>query len=121
MSDRELDVLVAEKVFGLVPCTAACHDFGNMRPCHAQPDSPDQGAETRCYSTRIEDAWMVVEAMREQGYCFYLETDQDGEAFAMFGDDLNGAEAPTAPRVICLAALATLPAPCPPAEGEKDV
>lgn len=74
MSDREIDALVAEKVMGLVRCTASCHDPSRKgyQPgiCHAQPDSPDRGSETSCYSTDIAAAMEVVEKMRAQ--CFRL-------------------------------------------------
>jgi hypothetical protein len=76
---RIMDALVAEKVMGLVPCTAPSHTPGHKYhmpgPCHAQPDSPDLGGETKQYSTEIEAAWEVVERL-ERG------------AFAPFGEQV---------------------------------
>jgi hypothetical protein len=79
MSERELDAQVAEKVMGLVPCANPCHDLKPEiaeympRPCHAQPDSPDKGGETRCYSTDISAAMEVVDRMRSLGVGVRIE------------------------------------------------
>jgi hypothetical protein len=121
MSERELDVLVAEKVFGLVPCTAKCHDFGNLRPCHAQPNSPDQGAETRRYSTRIEDACMVVEAMGKRGFWARIQSPWDPPEYNVYhagftahgntgwnGRPDFGVADESVCRAICLAALSSI-------------
>lgn len=116
---RKLDALVAERVMGLVPCTGDCHANGDMRPCHAQPDSPDQGAETRQYSTDIADAWLVVEAMAGRGYWARLTSPftRGSAYFAGFTphdftgwngrpDHLGGGD--TMPLAICRAALAAV-------------
>lgn len=58
---RELDVLVAEKVMGLVRCQGKKHNHSFPSTyCFAQPDSPTQGGELRNYSNRMEDAWLIV-------------------------------------------------------------
>lgn len=66
---RDLDALIAERVFGLVQCQGLRHDglFPNTY-CYANPASPTQGAEVREYSTRVEDAWEVVERMADGWY-----------------------------------------------------
>jgi hypothetical protein len=116
---RELDVLIAEKVMGLVPCKAECHTRERSPlpgPCHAQPDSPDQGGETKEYSTDIAAAWTVVEKLREGKYEFTLFNDSDktGEIWRVyFGPTdslledalLPAVDADTAPLAICRAAL----------------
>lgn len=56
LTDRELDAQIAERVMGLVPCQGNGHANGELLPCHAQPESPTQGAETRLYSTDISAA-----------------------------------------------------------------
>jgi len=67
---RELDALVCERVFGLVRCRGEKHDASYPNTyCYAATDSPTEGAEARCYSTEINDAWEVVAAMREKYNC----------------------------------------------------
>jgi hypothetical protein len=66
---RELDALIAEKVFGFVPCTHEAHDAaGDGWLCFALPESPDQGGECRSYSTEIADAWLIVEKLCADGW-----------------------------------------------------
>lgn len=67
---RELDAAIAERVFGLVPCTADSHRTGGTAPwfCHAQPDSPGMGGETRLYSWDILEAWSVVANLAARGW-----------------------------------------------------
>ncbi len=71
---RSLDAEVAEKVMGLVPCTAP--HKGERRPiyCHARPTSPSKGGETPAYSTDIGAAMTVVVEVqrRNPGWRFGL-------------------------------------------------
>lgn len=122
---RALDALVAEKVFGLVRCTGC-----DYYECYAQPDSPNHGGELRGYSTRIEDAWEVVEKMREAGwvYCTVQSTVGDIDvlmgkkkvssvlwwaAFAKYhsSEEVQSNEHATPAKAICDAALRAMDAP----------
>lgn len=109
---REMDCLIAEKIFGKVKCQGESHlpghrMFNDGRFCYADPTSPDQGAEVSLYSSDISAAWEVVEEMG--AFCFRRW--QDGTFEAGFGhqdrDDCWEfmAQAPTAPLTICRAAL----------------
>lgn len=66
-------------------------------------------------STRIDHAWLVVEAMRDE-YYFEMARGRDGYTYAMFqpygtGDSqISEATAPTAPLAICRAAIAAMEA-----------
>lgn len=99
---RELDALIAEKVFGLVPCQAEVHEGAYMRPCHANPDSPTSGGETRCYSTNISAAWEVAEKLK------ITVRPSGGQWWAALMHEHDPGmwiPADTAPLAICLAAL----------------
>ena len=93
---RELDALVAEKV---------------MR-AKAKGDTFDHIMWPPHYSTRIEDAWEVVEKMQADGWFWNIDYDY-GELVAGFGKgrDSEGdlswhyEQAETTPHAICLAAL----------------
>ena len=65
MNERELDAEVAEKVVGLVRCQAGGHAATDY--CHAHPDSPGMGGETRCYSTDISAAMQAEDRVAEMG------------------------------------------------------
>lgn len=79
---REIDRLVAERVFGLNPRTV--QPRGGDEPVQVWTDNPaiadgmwDRGelrlyGAPREYSTDIADAWLVVEAMKSRGYSFAL-------------------------------------------------
>ena len=120
---RELDALVATRVFGLVMCTCANHNEHFPRAlCYALLDSPDKGGELRCYSTDIAAAWLVVEKLRERFDTVIVESCLEG-----FAVRIGDYEAP-APLVhvsidprqggvalcICLASLKAVSAPRPP-------
>ncbi len=118
---RELDALVCERVFGLVRCRGEKHDASYPNTyCYAATDSPTEGAEARCYSTEINDAWEVVAAMREKYNCLltleqYLmnsdEYEDWGATFRHRETDTEHSstaglfESQTAPLAICRAAL----------------
>ena len=107
MTDRELDVLVAEKVMGWrVTCGNAAHtsDFNRKACC-----SPD------FYSTNISAAWQVVEKMKECGFYLSLQNCCEATEWCVFlaPMDANREEcgehrSSSAPRSICIAALAAV-------------
>lgn len=108
---RELNALVAQKVFGLVRCTAESHhENGSAQwDCFSRPESPDQGGELRLYSPLIEEAWPVVERMIQEKRFFQLayfkSVDQWRAEFRRADADVLDVWADTAPAAICLAAL----------------
>lgn len=114
---REVDALVAERVMGLVPCTAESHRSGEAPwSCHARGDSPDQGGETAHFSTDMDAAWPVVEAMQGRGFVFTLRYRDSGGWRACFmtrpttENRSPSRVADTAPLAICRAALAAVEA-----------
>lgn len=112
---RELDALIAEKIFGLVPCQADCHKQDPERPnlgpisgpCHANPDSPEKGRETRLYSTEIAEAWEVAEKLNLHVVPIF-DRDMKRVGWRAFTSTLHSADAETAPVAICLVALKTV-------------
>lgn len=100
---RELDALVAERVFGAVV---------DGERSSIDPDSADCWRETPHFSTDISAAWEVVEMvyakwngrvratiLRDDGGCYC-------KFVALTGHGIVGsAHADTAPLAICLAAL----------------
>lgn len=116
---REMDALVAKKIFGKVRCQARCHKRGvrgsmDGTYCYAQPDSPAQGANIPHYSTDISAAWEVVEKIRSSsGLSVIVEASvHPNEYICAIGahhrgqwiESFRSAEA-EAPLVICRAAL----------------
>ena len=109
---REMDALVATKIFGLVPCQAESHKNDEAPwDCYARLNSPDQGGELKAYSIDIAAAWEVVEKMRDT-HDFYLEKEKDdtrwiANFFPTSGEFLSEdcASGNSAPHAICLAAL----------------
>jgi hypothetical protein len=111
---RELDALIAEKVLG-IPVRASEDAEGCYLPVTTHPDGGyyhgHRGQIEKPilhYSTQIADAWLVVEKMKANNYCFTLYDGYDPEWAALFSPrdaKLNLAEADTAPLAICLAAL----------------
>jgi len=98
-SGPELDVLVAEKVFGWQwnirngVCYAE-HDCFNAADCWPQFRP----------STDIADAWTVVQKFKD--YDWKIESHGDGETFTIYKDGTHYCgDAPTAPLAICRAAL----------------
>jgi len=76
------------------------------------PETMDDGAVWATvlpvphYSTKIADAWQVVEKMREKApWTFRLCIDGLGQTYAGFGGTAGDVYADTAPLAICLAAL----------------
>lgn len=102
---RELDALIAEKVFGLK--IEWEHYAAGSRPMVIEEDVRGNKMAPH-YSTQIADAWLVVEKMKTNNYCFTLYDAYDPEWAALFSPrdaELNLAEAATAPLAICLSAL----------------
>ncbi len=87
---RELDALIAEKVFGKI-CPGFEFDYVGPH-----------------YSTQIADAWLVVEKMWDLGgFRVAIIAVDDGQYECDF-DDMRATftlQADTAPLAICLAAL----------------
>lgn len=132
---RELDALIAEKVMGFKRFNQPPDYDGNyggepvLFPPGMVPEKsgwqwPPKGKVSFAgfsphYSTSIEEAWWVVERMRQRMCCFFLKS--DGTAcWECYGiTDMNSEEhnnpiisqwnvyicVETAPHAICLAAL----------------
>ena len=114
MTDDELNAEVARRVFGeAVRKTDSEWQVKGSRyvPWYTPPK----------YATRIEDAWCVVEKMRELGYWFHLDSDVSYHGETLWMANFTAKElirAETAPKAIVLAALSAL---TPPAEkGGKE-
>jgi hypothetical protein len=125
-AQRELDQEVAEKVLGwkrwehpdkilyIVAPTEKRDRYGI--PCHwkqAHPETPpfcDTRRWVPFFSTRIEDAWQVVEYLGpdREGVQFQLNHLHDGRWLASFGvmEPAGDGIGATAPEAICRAALA---------------
>ena len=108
---RELDALIAEKVFGIY-----VHDLGQMFRFVDDYKKGDIATAESCpvpaYSTDIAAAWEVVEKLGAAS--FHLQKHPSAEGWeASFGIGFSGDErfayfraiAPTAPHAICLVAL----------------
>lgn len=138
---RELDALVAERVFGGPPVSAApyaflrtatgshpgygpCDGFGPKGECSVCTGLLEH--DVPAYSTSMAAAWEVVEAMRARGPRFWwgIETAgwnvPDAQRARLFEGSVAIAdgEAETAPLAICRAALAALPDAAAPPEQE---
>lgn len=112
---REMDALIAERVFGLVPCQDKCHTMGHPMhiplPCHANPDAPTKGGETR-YSTNISaamavldkvDVWHIVKSdLAQPPYTVFVAIHEGEHSSRMRKAE---AEAETVELAICRAAL----------------
>ena len=116
---RELDALIAEKVMG--------QDTRWLEVLHGEhrlvwfKQNWGYGDDVPHYSTRIQDAWLVVEKMTGDGFCPALIFDDNGSWVMAFDGIQNLPEdddplitsfcieskmiADTAPLAICLAAL----------------
>lgn len=106
---RELDVLIAERVFGLT----VEHDLEEPY-AQALRDRYDELGILPPYSTDIAAAWAVVAAMRRRGYAFgFDDQPSTGVHIARFTSRrFYGASVgkPTDAHAICLAALRALEA-----------
>jgi len=116
---REMDALIAEKIFGKVKCQAKCHNPGvrawlDGRYCYALPGSPQDGAELLLYSHDISAAWEVVEKMGMIMDLFYrpdvIPKWAGNKWYCKFEchDRQGYSSAETLPLAICRAALKTI-------------
>jgi hypothetical protein len=104
---REMDALMAEKVFNKPPSYYNCPHFdenGRILSFCSCPSLPP-------YSTDIVAAWQVVEKMDHLDCAIEYSVKNDevseqfGRWFVLFGEELEkGAFADTAPLAICRAA-----------------
>ena len=96
LTDREIDALVAERIFGI-----RNHNLRNHKG--------DTSAHIGHFSTNIGSAFLVVERMREKGWEVVICASR-GKWDVTFGRDQDDAQAygDTAPRAICLAALSAM-------------
>lgn len=127
---RELDALIAERVMGIAPeewryrCYVERHERDEAWCYHCRAligDAEVDGRIPQPYSTRIEDAWLVVEKMRADGWRVRLDDEPEGwGAWFRRGHDPIDPMIPlyegdvrlaSMPHAICLAALAALAAP----------
>src|SRR5262245_40649185 len=97
---RELDALIAERIFGDFPV-----HLGDAP--YVQTPSPHNDmhyAPVESYSTDIAAAWLVVEKFND--YSTQLDSHGNGYTFHIYKDatSYNG-DAKTAPLAICRAAL----------------
>ncbi|MCP1355051.1 BC1872 family protein [Aneurinibacillus migulanus] len=105
---RELDILVANKVFGweydeFLEMFYTKHELGSVpRSSNFRP------------STNIADAWLVIGRMKKLGFYsshtdLTLDSDQEWWSWHFTkGNESWAAQAETAPHAICLAALKAL-------------
>jgi hypothetical protein len=108
-----LDALVAEKVMGLVPCSASHHHPRPSLHCWAPADDPQNGRSLDEYSTDIAAAWKVVERM-DGAHDYWLALEHEGPTWGTaefrktnspyFSSSADGTDA----LRICLAALTAL-------------
>jgi hypothetical protein len=112
---RELDALVAEKVFGWQRCEAQLHPTDNRMIRGVGYCPPNWGTGERDvdvvpdYSTDIAAAWQVVEKMRGVIVSINPPNDAHDDEWCVEWFDgvhtLDAACAATAPLAICRAAL----------------
>jgi hypothetical protein len=108
MSNREIDVSVAEKVMGWTVNRADGRHWHTIA-AHVGAENPGLLVGLDC----IEDAWKVVEKMSRKGYTVDVRACFDGYAVNMVPHDLSGdgmtrivqVGDDTAPMAICIAAL----------------
>lgn len=109
---RELDALIAERIFGL-RVEWEQEYLGETIPSSKQlADQYDENGILPMYSTDIAAAWGVIEKLAIHMIQFRLEQTGSGITFAKFFDCtidmqkvIGGAHADTAPLAICRAAL----------------
>lgn len=111
---RELDALVAEKVFG-DPIQWLPTSFNDRVPHYRNSEYGNGWLVLPCYSTDISAAFQVVEKMREKGYGVTIITHPLGSTFRPQCEidrpewrGSNGADAATVPLAICTSALEVL-------------
>lgn len=104
MTDRELDIAVAEKVMGWYLASWCGEEHWHSNNNHGEKIVKEN---EWCPSTNISDAWQVVRKMERQENglpWFRLHQDESLWWKAEFEHKVEGI-APEAPRAICIAAL----------------
>lgn len=103
MTDRELDALVAEKVMGATLCEDGFYEWHSSK--FASYEAPN-------YATSIRGAFHVVEAMRERGHDWQMDTVNDKWAACAVSKRGNEfcSQNKSLPRAIVIAALRALDA-----------
>lgn len=108
---RELDVLVAEKVFRYTLDYEFADMYFDGAPCVKElRDQYDEWGVLPKYFTEMGDAWLVVEALRGRGLHLQMNDTLSGYRARFFTAD-DGAYyqfGETAPEAICRAALAAM-------------
>lgn len=112
---RELDALIAEKVMGLEPFEFPTFKIENQFDnaiAAIIADEYEKRREPLPYSTKIEDAWQVVEKIKtHKNFVDFeirspnIETMEGFDVRFCLGRGNKRAYADTAPHAICLAAL----------------
>ena len=117
---RELDAIktrVAIEVFGWRETDKRFSDhdpnwIGYEAPWYETPDGEiEHYTHIPDYPRKIQDAWLVVEKLKSNNYCFTLYDGYDPEWAALFSPrdaEIFLATADTAPLAICLAAMKTV-------------
>lgn len=109
---RELDALIAEKVFGFTIITKSNGERYPVNPLTTKDDPPDEWGHVKQYSTDIAAAWEIVSKFKalavkvgeKHPYCnepwiSFTQNIEDGDY------DFNTAFFNVSPHAICLAAL----------------
>lgn len=112
---RQIDALIAEKVFGLVPCTDP------VRRCEAAHLTPPQcwgngagGSDLATYTTSWDAAGQVVEKITSEGASITCSAYRGGASAAIWGPGvarwrpIKFQIADTLPLAVALAALRSL-------------
>jgi hypothetical protein len=111
---REIDVLIAEKVFGYDMASTERHSGKDCRKCFGSREDGyygwvDHKIEPLEYSDDIAAAWGVVEKLIEIAQAVDVWWDdaypKEWEAECITKDDSHYAQAETAPLAICRLAL----------------
>lgn len=113
MNNREIDALVAEKVMGLEIIRgegvryAGPNGFDNMYIEMGSWNGESQTKYVPLYSTRIQDAWQVVDKMKSNGwYALIVEAEKTGVCFdSNLHDETVTHDCDSIPEAICFAAL----------------
>lgn len=107
---RELDALIAEKVFGITTRWRDGSNYGGDPTRYLEYGKQTLGVGTQVpnYSTDILAAWEIVEAMKSNGFQFAIYNIPSGVFTVRFEKDLKlySMDSETSiPYAICLAAL----------------
>ena len=108
MTDRELDAVIEEKLFGSKPCddpAGKCPGSKTTPPVCWVKRGEEYGSHLPFYSTDIAAAWKVVEEVEGLGKRLALVREGSGDGWeADFGHGESALENEPS-RAICMAAL----------------